>query len=322
LVFQTTLTLPFNTRTRIYHKHTQNGGFLAAGDEVRYVPITTLTDASGDCPQWDSFSASSPDTAGQSFGGILQGTGDNIYVDVNLPDIDASNTEQEREFCFFKDSRRRKLQVIGDPQVGIVARGGGRLVVTAFSPPVRSLAYIHNHSNPHLHTLSQLTLVSIRSLADSSAVSAVRSLRFEPACAHTQHTNTLFTRSLALQWGQSRCGLTAFRFVCLLCSQASADSRHLHDRIRSHQAGRHDSDGFLRHLPKLGKFKPRPASGNMVDVLRPADRRLWKCCRHGLPSLPPRVHRRRKRARLLVRKHVSYKLGLLLISRRHVHCIR
>jgi hypothetical protein len=275
LVFQTTLTLPFNTRTRIYHKHTQNGGFLAAGDEVRYVPVTTLMDASGDCPQWDSFSASSPDTAGQSFGGILQGTGDNIYVDVNLPDIDASNTEQEREFCFFKNSRRRKLQVIGDPQVGIVARGGGRLVVTAFSPPVRSLTYIHNHSNPHPHTLSQLTLVSIRSFADSSSVSA-----------------------------------------------ASADSRHLHDRIRSHQAGRHDSYGFLRHLPKLGKFKPRSASGNIVDVLRPADRRLWKCCSHGLPSLPPRVHRRRKRARLLVRKHLSYKLGLLLISRRHVHFIR
>ena len=151
LAFQTTLTLPFNTRTRIYHKHTDDGGFLVAGDEVRYVPLTTLVDASGACPQWSSYSASSPDTAGQAFGGILQGTGNNIYVDVNLPDIDGSNTAEEREFCFLKNSRRRKLQVIGGPQVGSVARGGGVLVVTAFSPPVRS----------HTHTTRTRNLQSI-----------------------------------------------------------------------------------------------------------------------------------------------------------------
>jgi hypothetical protein len=134
LSFQTTLTIPANTRTRIYHKHLNDGGLLEAGDTVRYVPTTSLADGSTACPQWSAYAFDDPNVNGQGFAGVL--SGDNgIYLDVNLPDLDGLDTEAEMEFCYQKSSRRRKLQVFGSPPA---ERGGGLLVVTLKAPPVCS----------------------------------------------------------------------------------------------------------------------------------------------------------------------------------------
>ena len=130
LSFQTTLTISANTRTRIYHKQLSDGGFLEAGDTVRYVPATSLADGSTSCPQWSSYAFNDPDTAGQAFGGTLRGD-NGIYLDVNLADTDGSDTAVDYEFCFMKTSRRRKLQVIGNS----IQRGGGLLIVTLKAPP-------------------------------------------------------------------------------------------------------------------------------------------------------------------------------------------
>ena len=135
LAFQTTLTVAANTRTRIYHKHLNDGGVLTAGDVVRYVPITGLTDGSESCNAlWTSYAASNPDAAGQGFGGTLQGDHNDIYLDVNLPDLDGLDSSAEFEFCYMDMARRRKLQVLGSQAL----RGGGLLVVTLKAPPVRS----------------------------------------------------------------------------------------------------------------------------------------------------------------------------------------
>jgi hypothetical protein len=132
--YQTTLTIPGEQKTRIYHLHKEDGGILVAGDLVRYVPRSTLTDGSNACPQWFSYGASDPDTPGQSFGGVLQaGSGSNdheLWVDVNLQDLKSVDLAAEYEFCYIKNSRRRKLQVMGDP----ILRGGGLLIVSAPSP--------------------------------------------------------------------------------------------------------------------------------------------------------------------------------------------
>lgn len=130
-VYQTTLTVPANTRTRIYHKHLRDGGVLEAGDTVRYVPVDTLVDGSTACPQWSSYASTDYNSAGQGFGGVLQGPNNEIYVDVNFPDLDGSDTLAEREFCYLKTVRRRKLQVVANP----VLRGGGLVIVTVRGPP-------------------------------------------------------------------------------------------------------------------------------------------------------------------------------------------
>ena len=131
LSFQTTLTVAANTRTRIYHRQLSDGGLLEAGDTVRYVPTTSLADGSTSCPQWSAYALDDPNVNGQGFAGVLQGD-NGIYLDVNLPDLDGSDTEAEMEFCYMKTSRRRKLQAFGSPPA---ARGGGLLVVTLKAPP-------------------------------------------------------------------------------------------------------------------------------------------------------------------------------------------
>jgi hypothetical protein len=147
LSFQTTLTVAANTRTRIYHKHLNDGGILEAGDLVRYVPANLLTDGSTACSVWSGYAFDDPDTAGMAFGGALQGD-NGIYVDVNLADTDGSNTEIDYEFCYVKTYSRRKLQIIGNPEL----RGGGLLIVQAPSPPPAPPPYASRTFKPHTHT--------------------------------------------------------------------------------------------------------------------------------------------------------------------------
>ena len=156
--YQTAMTIPAEQKTRIYHLHEKDGGILVAGDIVRYVPRSTLTDGSTDCPQWFSYGASDPDTPRQSFGGVLQdGSGSNgheLWVDVNLQDLDGVDSAAEYEFCYFKNSRRRKLQVIGNA----ILRGGGLLIVSAPSPsppPFPPPPYVFKlQTHTHAHTLT------------------------------------------------------------------------------------------------------------------------------------------------------------------------
>ena len=106
-------------------------GNLNAGDSVRYVPVSSLQAGSTACPDWGSQPVDAT-TAGQGHGGVLIADEfGEIFVEVNLEDLNTDDSVAEYEFCYVDMSFRRRLQVVGN----LPTRGGGLILVTRPGPP-------------------------------------------------------------------------------------------------------------------------------------------------------------------------------------------
>ena len=141
LVWKTTLTIPQQRITRLYHKKLSAGGLVDTGDEIRYVPTSTFTTGSTACPGWDAASGQNPLQAGGGQGAILfpmvtsssnPASADDLFLDVNLNDLNSNDVDVEYEYCYLRNSGSsgRRLSESNQP-----LRGGGLLIVQLANTP-------------------------------------------------------------------------------------------------------------------------------------------------------------------------------------------